>query len=492
MNRTRTRASARARVWAVTFAVTVGALAGSLPRASAAAPAKPGTSAPPAPGSLSSLSKQFRDLVDRVAPAVVQITAVALGPAPGRTAPSEAFLGTQHRSGSGVIVASDGYIVTNAHVVEGARRLEVILARPAAPEAPGRSILKGAGERVSARVVGIDPETDLAVLKIESSNLAQLPLGDSDRLGEGDLVLAFGSPLGLENSVTMGVVSALGRQLRSGDPMVYIQTDTPINPGNSGGPLVDMDGKVVGINTLIFSQSGGSEGIGFAAPSNIVRAVYEQIRANGRVRRGAIGVSAQTITPTLAAGLGLPQRWGVVLADVHPRSPAAAAGLQSGDIVLTLDGKTMENSRQFDVNLYRRAIGDSATIAALRGDRRLVVRVPVMAREDDPARVVDLVKTERSLVPELGVLAVDVDDRIAPMLPWLRDRGGVLVLAWAADSPHPEIGLQPGDAIVGINKDSIASLEQLTAALSRLKAGDPIVLRVDRLGRRLFLTADSD
>src|SRR5206468_3419540 len=170
--------------------------------------------------------------------------------------------------------------------------------------------------------------------------------------GEGDIVLAFGSPLGLENSVSMGVVSALGRQLRPNDPMIYIQTDTPINPGNSGGPLVDTEGKVIGINTLIMSQSGGSEGIGFAAPSNIVRAV-----------------------------------------------------------------------------------GDSATVNILRGTDRFTVRVPVIAREDDPARVTELVKSDRSLVPRLGILAVDVDEKISSMLPWLRKREGVLVVAWAADAP---------------------------------------------------------
>ena len=491
MTRAQIRGVAIGAATALAAAVFTGGVAARAAAATSKAAPAPKSGAP-APGSLTALSRQFRDLVDRVAPAVVQITTVALGPAPGRPTATDSYLGTQYRSGSGVLVTADGYIVTNAHVVEGARRLEVVLARPAAPEAPNRSILKGVGERVSARIVGLDAETDLAVLKIENTGLPFASLGDSDQLGEGDIVLAFGSPLGLENSVTMGVVSALGRQLRAGDPMIYIQTDTPINPGNSGGPLVDTDGRVVGINTLIFSKSGGSEGIGFAAPSNIVRSVYEQIKANGRVRRGAIGATAQTITPTLAAGLGLPQRWGVVLADVHPRSPAAAAGLKPGDIVLALDGKTMENSRQFDVNLYRRAIGDSATITALRSGQRFTVRVPVIARDDDPARVLDLVKAERSLVPELGVLGVDIDDRIAPMLPWLRQQGGVLVLAWAADAPHPEIGLQPGDAIVGLNQAAVASLEQLTTALSRLKPGDPMVLHVDRLGRRLFLTTDSD
>lgn len=442
-------------------------------------------------GSLGSLSRDFRALVDRVSPAVVQIATTALAPAPGSAA-SDAALGIQQRGGSGVILSADGYIVTNAHVVEGARRLEIVLARPAAPGSPGRSILKGVSERVEGRLVGLDLETDLAVIKVERTGLPFLELADSDDLGEGDIVLAFGSPFGFENSVTMGVVSALGRQLRPGDPMVYIQTDTPINPGNSGGPLVNADGRAVGINTLIFSRSGGSEGIGFAAPSNIVQTVVTQIRAHGRVRRGAIGVVAQTITPALAAGLKLPQAWGVILSDVHPRSPAATAGLHAGDIVLALDGKTMENGRQFDVNLYRRAVGDSATITVLRGDRRFIVRVPVIAREDDPARIAELVKTERSLVPRLAVLAVDVEEKLLPMLPWLRHPYGVLIVARAADTPQVETGLQSGDVIHTMNDRPVTDLDALNTALKPLRRGDPVVLDVDRMGRRLYLAFEAE
>jgi len=483
----------------VPAAVLVAALAAlpTMTRPACAAP--PGEMAPQEkqgsralPSALTLISRQFRTLVDRVAPAVVQISAVALAPSPGRGSAPEEALGVQHRGGSGVLLSSDGYIVTNAHVVEGARRLEVLLSRPAVPEAPGRSIVKSAGQRVEGTVVGLDLETDLAVVKIGATALPFLELGDSDGLGEGDIVLAFGSPLGLENSVSMGVVSALGRQLRPNDPMIYIQTDTPINPGNSGGPLVDTEGKVIGINTLIMTQSGGSEGIGFAAPSNIVRSVYNQIRAHGRVRRGAIGVFVQTITPTLAAGLGLPQKWGVVLEDVHPRSPAAAAGLRVGDVVVALDGKPMENGRQFDVNLYRRAVGDSATVSVLRGSERFTVRVPVIAREDDPARVTELVKSDRSLVPRLGILAVDVDQKISSMLPWLRKGEGVLVVAWAADAPPVDTGLQPGDVIQSVNRSAVTSIDTMNGILTGFHSGDPVVLSIDRLGRNLFLAFEAE
>jgi len=320
------------------------------------------------------------------------------------------------------------------------------------------------------------------VLKVPETTLPALDFGDSDQLGEGDLVLAFGSPLGLDNSVTMGVVSAVGRQLRPDDRMVYIQTDTSINPGNSGGPLVDMSGRVVGINTLIYSQSGGNEGIGFAAPSNIVQSVYKQIRANGRVRRGSIGVTAQTITPSLAQGLGLSQPWGVVLADVHPDSPAAAAGLEAGDIVTALDGKTMENGRQFDVNLYRHSVGDSATVTVLRGDQRLILRVPVIAREDDPTRIIDLIKSDRSLVAPLGVLVVAVDGGLAPVLPWLRQANGVLVVARSADASSVVSGLEPGDVILAVNRNPVGTIDSLNKELSRVSSGAALVLQVNRMG----------
>ena len=268
---------------------------------------------------------------------------------------SAALLGTQRSTGSGVILSADGFIVTNAHVVEGGRRFVVVLPRPAC-----RRRSRTLGARLRSRRKCRPPssapiaETDLAVLKVALTGLPFAGLGNSDSLAPGQVVLAFGSPFGLASSVTMGVISAVGRQLRDEDRMIYIQTDTPINPGNSGGPLVSADGLVVGINTMIFSQSGGSEGIGFAAPGNIVRFVYEQIRTNRRVQRGEIGVFAQTITPALASGLRLSREWGVVLGDVYPNSPAAKAGLRINDVILSVDGKPMENGRQFDVTVYQR------------------------------------------------------------------------------------------------------------------------------------------
>ena len=281
----------------------------------------------PAPP-LSDLSRSLQNLAAKVSPSVVQIfvTGYAAPDDEDRVATGEPQL--ERSSGSGVIVDAEGFIVTNAHVVENATRIEVELPFDASGGAPGRSILKRRGRVAAARVVAIDQETDIAVVKVEARALPALPFGDSDALRSGQLVLAFGSPLGLDSSVTMGVVSAVARQLTPEDPMIYIQTDATINPGNSGGALVDTEGRLVGINTLIYSQSGGSEGIGFAAPSNIVRNVFSQIRKYGRVRRGEIGVSSQTITPLMAEALGLTFDAGVIVADVTPGGPAAKAGLE--------------------------------------------------------------------------------------------------------------------------------------------------------------------
>jgi serine protease Do len=442
----------------------------------------------PPPLTLESLSNSFEDLSRRVSPSIVQVVVTGYGTI--EEAPSaDALLGLRRSGGSGVILDANGFIITNSHVIEGARRVQVMLPRMPSGS-PASSILRPRGVAVEATIIGTDDETDLAVLKVNEKNLPALTLGDSDLLRQGQIVFAFGSPLGLENSVSMGIVSAVGRQLELDDPMVYIQTDATINPGNSGGPLVDTDGRVVGINTLILSQGGGNEGLGFAAPSNIVKAVFEQIKTHGRVRRGTIGVYAQTITPTLAAALKLTQDWGVILGDVFPATPAAAAGLQIGDVVLTLDGKRMENGRQFDVNLYRRSVGDTVTVEVLRDGRQMKYPVAVAEREDDPTRFADMVSPERNIVPRLGILALDIDERVAEMLGELRLAGGVLVAARSKDTPGAEHALEAGDVIISINGKRVESLAELRSAVGRLPSRAPVVFQIQRFGQLLFVAVE--
>ncbi len=434
---------------------------------------------------LAAFSDALEALAVQVGPSVVQINVSGFTVAQSAASGGDTLLEHQRGTGSGVILDASGYIITNYHVVESARRVQVVLSAPR----PGgaASLVRTTGRTLDGTVVGIDEETDLAVIKVNATGLPAITIGDSDTLRAGQIVAAFGSPLGLENSMTMGVVSAVGRQLEPDDPMVYVQTDAPINPGNSGGALVNIKGQLVGINTLILSQGGGNEGLGFAAPSNIVRTVFEQIRKSGRVKRGTIGVAAQTITPTLAAALKLPQDSGVILADVYPDEPGEKAGLLIGDIVLSVDGKPMENGRQLEVNLYQRAAGDVTTLVVLRGGQRLTRPVAVAEREDDPARFSELVTPERNLVERLGILGVDLTPELAAKVGSTRVLRGVVVASRALMSAA-EYGLQPGDVIVGVNGAPAGSLADLRSMIGRLPTNAPCALQVLRQGDLLYLS----
>jgi serine protease Do len=435
---------------------------------------------------LRSASEQLESLAERVGPSVVQV--LTLGYATNDLADGErgVLVAPSRGSGSGVIVDAAGYIVTNAHVVQGAHRIQVEL--PVREPGGARSVVRPRPRLVGAQLVAIDEETDLAVLKVAERDLPALTFADSDAVRPGQIVMAFGSPLGLTSSVTLGVVSAVGRQLETEDPMVYLQTDAPINPGNSGGPLVNLAGEIVGINTLILSQSGGNEGLGFAAPSNIVRRIFEQIRQYGRVRRGEIGVRAQTLTPLLSEGLQLSRDAGVVLSDVYPGGPAAAAGAEVGDVVLRLDGKPMENGRQLHVNLYSRAVGDTVRLDIERRGVAMALTVPVTEREDDPTRFAMLARPDEHLVPRLGVLGLSLGPSLADMLPDIRIRSGVVVAGTSGEQvPGSDGRLQPGDVIHALNGKVIRNLPELRAAIDALKRGDAMVLQIERDGELQYV-----
>jgi serine protease Do len=445
-------------------------------------------------GDLGQTSRSLEALASRVGPAVVEI--ITLGYDTGDAAEGERgmLVAPSRGSGSGVIVSADGHIVTNAHVVEGAHEIQVelLMERPAGP-GEHRSTVRPRPRLVPAHVVAVDEETDLAVIKVEEKGLPALEFADSDDVRPGQLVLAFGSPMGLNSSVTLGVVSAVARQLEADDPMIYIQTDAPINPGNSGGPLVDVSGRIVGINTLILSQSGGNEGLGFAAPSNIVRNVVEQIRRFNRVRRGEIGVRTQTITPLLAEGMRLSRDSGVVLSDVYPDGPADRAGAKAGDIVLSLDGKAMENGRQLQVNLYGRAVGDTVRLEILREAQVLTLLVPVTEREDDPTRFLPLVTPNEPFIDRLGVLALTLDSKAASLLPDLRVPSGVVVASTTGSATlGSDARLKAGDLIHALNGASIKTVEELRAGLAKMRPHDAAVLQVERDGEFLYVAVRVD
>jgi len=438
---------------------------------------------------LHDLSAQLETLSHRVSVSVVQIFSTGYVLNDDRESGSNAAIVTrQHASGSGVVVSADGYIVTNAHVVATARKVRVRIADQAPGGADGS--MQPSGKMLAATVAGVDRETDLAVIRVDRSDLTPLPLGDSDSLHQGQLVMAFGNPLGLENSVSMGVVSSVARQIKPDDTMLYIQTDAPINPGNSGGPLVDADGRVMGLNTFILSQSGGSEGLGFAIPSNIIRNVYQQIRQEGHVHRSEIGVFAQTITPQMAAGLQLSQDWGVLLSDVEPSGPADIAGLQPGDIVLSLNGKTENNARQMEVDLYRYPMGAKVDVELVRNGEKKTVQVVTVERHGDPQRFADMVDPAKNLVNRLGILGIDVDQKVSALLPDLRKHYGVVVAARGGDPVYSGDSLQLGDVIYALNNMPITDVATLRKTLDQLKDTDAVVLQVERDGRLMYVTLE--
>lgn len=456
----------------------------------AATPAK--SEEKPAAISLRELSLSLERLSGRVRESVVQIYSTGYTPASDDSEGTSAssLFSRQTSTGSGVILTGDGYIVTNSHVVRGAQRIEVRL--PSTREnMPGHhSILKPSGRVIPAKVVGMDRETDLAVIKIDRTGLRHLELGNSEDIRQGDLVMAFGNPLGLEGSVSMGIVSSTARQIKADDPMIYIQTDAPINPGNSGGPLVDSDGSVVGINTFILTQSGGSEGLGFAIPSNIVSNVFNQIRKEGHVHRAELGLFAQTVMPAIAHGLGLAQDWGAIVSDIDEDGPADRAGVKVGDIIASLDGKPIENARQLRVNVYSYRPGQKAKLALLRGKEKLTAEVEVKGDEADPERFADMVTPDANLVQRLGILCIAIDNKLAALLPDLRNKFGLVVAGGGARDLTTGTSLQVGDVIYTVNQEPVATVAALRKKLDEFKTGDAPVFQIERSGRLMYVAIE--
>ncbi|MGA8212646.1 MAG: trypsin-like peptidase domain-containing protein [Candidatus Sulfotelmatobacter sp.] len=454
---------------------------------------KPKSSLESAASASSRTLAQFNDALEnlaaKVSPAVVQILVTGYGPLHEESRSETSLIVRQHAVGSGVIVDPSGYIMTNAHVIEGAQRIRVALPMP---NDTGRSLAAGKRRIFEARLVGMHKESDLALLKIDEKDLPTLVLLAQQRPRVGQLVFAIGSPEGLQNSVTMGVVSAVARQADPDKPLTYIQTDAPINPGNSGGPLVDMNGSVIGINTFILSTGGGSEGLGFAIPARIVDFVYHSLRQYGHVHRVEIGAVAQEITPTLADGLHLAQHWGVIVADVKPDGPAAAAGLRIQDIVLTADDRRIETLPQLSSALYLHRLDQVLKLEILRGDQKKTLYVPAIEHRDQMDQLFDAADPEKNLVPRLGVLAVDLTDEIRNQIGTLRIASGVVVLGRAADLILPDTGLQTGDVIHAFNTTPITSMDALRAAVLTLKTGDPVVLQVERSDGLTYLSFEME
>src|SRR5271168_5022629 len=392
---------------------------------------------PAAPTILQDYDQAIDDIAEKAMRSVVEIEVTGYGvPEHDDEDNSSQMLQRQRSLGSGVIVDPDGYIVTNNHVVSGALRIRVSLSPATVEMVPYHTSLARRQRVYEAKLIGTNRYADLAVIKIEEKNLPTIALPDQQfRVRLGQTVLAIGAPQGLDHTVTKGIVSAVGRQPELDRPMVYVQTDAPINPGNSGGPLIDRDGNLVGINTFIVSSGGGSEGLGFAIPEPIVRFVYNQLKEHGIVPNVTIGAHAQSITPALAAGLKLPQDWGVILSDIDSTGPAATAGLHAKDIVTAMDGFAVDSLPKYTAFLYVHKRASAISMEILRDGKPLTVSVTPVKAPPQVDNLSDLIRPDKDLIAPLGVFVMDLKGSEVGAMLNLRSESGVLVIGLLGGEP---------------------------------------------------------
>jgi serine protease Do len=490
------RRGARGGWLAITFivaalVVTVAIIQGAYHRSSGNVPELPEprkVASAPAPAEL---SVSFREVAKAVKPAVVYINIVET--ATRDQGPSDFFGFSAPKvprrvegAGSGFIVTEDGYILTNNHVVGNASKINVTLAD---------------GRKLKAEVVGSDPETDIAVIKIDASGLPIAVLGDSDKVEQGDWVLAIGSPFGLQQTLTAGIVSATGRELRESTYNHYIQTDASINPGNSGGPLVDMQGEVVGINTMILTGgplSQGNIGIGFAIASNTARDVFKQLAKGGKITRGYLGVLVSDLDEAKAHAVGLKPNDGVFVAEVpDPDSPAGKAGIHQRDVITAFNGKPVKAARELTQAVADTPVGETARVDFIRDGQPQTASVKLVERpknanarlnppdqgedEGGQAQQGKLGIQGRTITPEL----------IDQMKLKLKTPSGVFVAAVQPGSPAADAGVAHGDVIHGFDRARITTLEELSQAVKSVGSGQ-YLLEVERRGQTVFLTITFD
>ena len=379
--------------------------------------------------------------------------------------------------GSGVLVSQDGYIITNNHVVEKSDEIKVTLY--------GQQTYTG-------KIVGTDPKTDIAVIKISADNLPSIKWGDSDGLQVGEFVLAFGNPYSLGHTVTMGIVSALGRaNVGIADYEDFIQTDAAINPGNSGGPLVNIKGELVGINTAIFSRTGGYQGIGFAVPSNMARSVMTQLISDGKVTRGWLGVTIQNLTPELSKEFGLKKTTGALITDIFDNSAADKAGLKRGDVVIEVNGKMIKNVENLRNMVSQSKIGKKIKITVLRNSRKLVYHAVISEFPQEMIRTVPEDTTQQRQEEEnelTGFNAMELSSEIAKQLGLARNESGVVIVKVDPYSPAGDAGLKKGDVIQEINKKKIKNLNDFKKIIPHIRKGDTLLLFISRGGNKFYVT----
>ena len=382
----------------------------------------------------------------------------------------------QEGIGSGVVVTKDGYILTNNHVVDGADEVKVALQD---------------GREFTAKVIGRDPKSDVAVIKVDAKDLPAVPMADSDKVEVGDVVLAVGNPFGIGQTVTTGIVSATGRGGAIGlDYEDFIQTDAAINPGNSGGALVDTEGRLIGINTAILSRSGGNQGIGFAIPANLARDAMQGLIKDGHVTRGYLGVMIQDLTPALAKEFNLKESGGALVGDVTPDSPAEKAGIKSGDVIVEVDGKKVTDSRHLKLEVARFHPGQTVPVKVLRNGstKTLEVAVREMPGTDRLAKNDSQSKSDDNGTLN-GVTVADLDRGARQQFDLPTNIKGVVITDVAPDSAAAEAGLKPGDVIQEINKKPVRTADEAVKMTEKTDSKTTL-LRVWRNGGSHFIVVD--
>jgi serine protease Do len=432
-----------------------------------------------------SILKDYDHAIDQVAEramqSVVKIEVTGYGvPESDKDDEQQPALVRQRSIGSGVIVDPDGYIITNNHVVAGALRIRVIIAPATVELVSGNTQLHNPQRIYDAKLIGATHYADLALIKVDAKGLPFIPLPEKFHFRLGQTVVAIGAPEGLDHTVTKGIISAVGRQPEADRPMVYVQTDAPINPGNSGGPLIDRNGDLVGINTFIVTSGGGSEGLGFAIPEPLVRAVYYELKEHGIVPTVTIGAHAQSITPALAAGLKLPQDWGVILSDIDPGGPAAAAGLQKKDIVIAMDGLPVDSLPKYTALLYIHKRTSAIKMDVLRDGKPATANVTPVNAPPLVENLSDLIKPDRDLIAPLGIFVMDLKHSEVGAMLNLRSDSGVLVIGLLGGEPAVAADLSVGDVIRAVNGKPLENSQELRQTLAGFKAGDAVVLEVER------------
>ena len=370
--------------------------------------------------------------------------------------------------GSGFVINADGYVLTNNHVVDGASEIKVKFAD---------------GRELAGKVIGRDPKTDLALLKVEAKGLPVIPLGDSARLEVGEPVMAIGNPFGLEQTVTTGIVSATGRTIGAGPYDDFVQTDASINPGNSGGPLVNVRGEVVGVNTAIASGTGGSVGIGFAIPAHLVKPIVTQLAESGHVVRGWLGVSIQPLTPDLAKTFGVGDMIGALVSSVADGSPAQRSGLKQGDVITRYDGRPLARWSDLPREVAETPVGREVPLEVLREGKRLTLSVKVAKLEEQG----DKVASAEPAATRLGIAGRSLTPALAQELGVDTPRG-VLVQQVEDGGRAQTAGITAGDVILEVDRKPVADVADLQQALKRHPAGTPLLVLVHREGQSLYLT----